>query len=309
MIRVDRARVPAPAILTDAGGKGVREATRARKSLERWVADGKKPEAWTFTFAVYREREIKDALTALFHGKCAYCETRYAATQPMDVEHWRPKAQVQDAAGPPVRPAYHWLAASWSNLLPSCIDCNRRRTHVDVGAGRIHAIGKQDQFPLDPGSARATSAAGIVSEVPLLLDPCADDPETFLDCTEDGLITALATDGLVRRRAEASIQVYALNRNGLVFERKELLRRIRLRIARVAQILQLLDGLPPTDRTALVLDEILAEDMRELARMRRNDQPYSLLARRLIDRWMDQVTTHGAAPGALDPHAAPGRAQ
>jgi uncharacterized protein (TIGR02646 family) len=309
VIRVDRTRVQAPAVLTDARSKGVREATRVRRSLDKWVADGKPPEDWTFKFAVYREREIKDALTELFHGKCAYCETRYAASQPMDVEHWRPKAQVQDAAGPPVRPAYHWLAASWTNLLPSCIDCNRRRIQVDVLAGRTHAIGKQDQFPLDAGSARATSAAGIASEVPLLLDPCADDPESFLDCTEDGLIISRATGGLVRRRAEASIQVYALNRNGLVFERKELLRRIRLRIARVAQLLRLLDDLPPTDPVALILDEILAEDMRELARMRGNDQPYSLLARRLIDRWMDEVTTHGAAPGVLDPHAAPGRAQ
>ncbi|WP_433795767.1 hypothetical protein [Actinoplanes sp. CA-252034] len=308
MIRVDRGRVPAPTVLTDVRSKGLREAVRARKSLEKWIADGNTPEKWTFSFTAYREQEIKAALTRLFHGKCAYCETRYAATQPMDVEHWRPKAQVEDTAGP-IRPAYHWLAASWTNLLPSCIDCNRRRMQDDVLAGRTHAIGKQDQFPLDVGSRRATSAAEIGSEVPLLLDPCVDDPTTFLDCTDDGLITSLAAGGLPHRRARASIEVYALNRNGLVFERKELLRRIRLRIARVAQILRLLDGLVATDPVALVLDEVLADDLRELARMRRDDQPYALFARCLIDRWMDEMTTRGAAPGALDPRAAPGRAQ
>ena len=70
-----------------------------------------------------------------FFGKCAYCESLITNNQPGDVDHYRPKGRVMDANNKPVmittalgenpHPGYYWLAYQFSNLLPSCIDCNR----------------------------------------------------------------------------------------------------------------------------------------------------------------------------------------
>jgi hypothetical protein len=130
MIHVRRTEI-GPAVLIDPDGRGKKEARQAGDSLAAWKGD---PAKWTFKFSAYGLPEVKSALAELFHGKCAYCETSYDASQPMDVEHWRPKAQVESVEGK-TKPAYYWLAASWENLLPCCIDCNRRRKQVDVLTG------------------------------------------------------------------------------------------------------------------------------------------------------------------------------
>jgi hypothetical protein len=41
-------------------------------------------------------QSLKDFLTFLFHGKCAYCEGDYLAGMWGDVEHYRPKAKVTE---------------------------------------------------------------------------------------------------------------------------------------------------------------------------------------------------------------------
>ncbi|MEF9674035.1 hypothetical protein QNM99_25505 [Pseudomonas sp. PCH446] len=48
----------------------------------------------------------------------------------MDVEHYRPKGAVSEDAS---HPGYWWVAMDWDNLLPSCIDCNRKRKQVTPG--------------------------------------------------------------------------------------------------------------------------------------------------------------------------------
>ena len=63
----------------------------------------------------------------------------------------------------------------------------------------------------------------------------------------------LTADGLQQRRARASIDVYALNCSGLVLARKQLVRQIRLRIARVARITRLLEHSDLAVPVALVL--------------------------------------------------------
>lgn len=50
---------------------------------------------------------------------------------PLDVEHFRPKSEIDEVdpatfrpvpGRAPTAPGYYWLAAAWSNLLPSCIE-------------------------------------------------------------------------------------------------------------------------------------------------------------------------------------------
>ena len=63
------------------------------------------------------------------------------------------------------------------------------------------------------------------------------------------------------------------------------------------------------DHVDLVLDELLGAELQELARMRRSDQPYALLAQQIIDRWMKEATELGFPKSALETPPVPGRAE
>ncbi len=75
---------------------------------------------------------VIDKLNTWYLHKCAYCERIYK----MDVEHYRPSAEVRDDNNnlvtyldqnnqPIQHPGYYWLCYEWSNLVPACISCNR----------------------------------------------------------------------------------------------------------------------------------------------------------------------------------------
>lgn len=191
MRHVTRKAELAPSSLTASKGAGARE-------IERYRKHQKKPlPRKAFIFRAYKDDEVRHALQALFHGKCAYCESRYDITAPVDIEHFRPKNPAQDGS----HTGYWWLAATWSNLLPSCIDCNRRRTqHTPMvraslsmlladrdGTGPVRQLmtGKESCFPVSGTRATDEPATGrmeaeLVAEDAVLLDPTTDDPERHL---------------------------------------------------------------------------------------------------------------------------------
>ncbi len=165
---------------------------------------------------VYRHDSVRRALEALFHRKCAYCETPLTEVG-WDIEHFRPKGKVTER---PEHPGYYWLAYTWSNLYPSCGPCNKRlkdqATWEEPKVGKT--AGKANQFPLAREADRAMApAAKIDNERPLLLDPCADRPEEHLRFTPIGEIEAHEDDP----RAAASIDVFHLTRRHLRDRRKE----------------------------------------------------------------------------------------
>ncbi|RVI09473.1 endonuclease [Sinorhizobium meliloti] len=188
MRRVDRSQSTEPSILhkTDKAGK---------TELDRIIAHMNGPDAAkTFEFARYKESAVKLELERLFHGKCAYCESFYGSTQPVDVEHYRPKGEVE---GVPGHRGYYWLAMDWNNLLPSCIDCNRRREQKAPSAlvgsivkllssgefdrTRKMSLGKSSAFPLATETGRALAPGdNLLGEQRLLLDPTRDDPREHL---------------------------------------------------------------------------------------------------------------------------------
>ena len=208
-----------------------------------------------FPFAVYKSSEVKLALEQLFRGKCAYCETFYANAHPMDVEHFRPKGAV---AGEQGHSGYWWIAMAWENLLPSCIDCNRKRNQItptgDVSqivllettlgysSAATAATGKKDSFPLADGGSRATKPGDVLdNERALLLNPCEEEPDDHLGYffsadhpvsfvvpqrlppTDPGYLRGA---GNLSLKGGTSIHVYGLNRVGLVQARTEILRRL-----------------------------------------------------------------------------------
>ena len=87
------------------------EKERAQAHYDALIAEGK--EIKTYDFSRYRRSEVKVELEKIFHGKCAYCESAFSSTQPVDVEHYRPKGPVEGVVG---HPGYWWLAADWENL-------------------------------------------------------------------------------------------------------------------------------------------------------------------------------------------------
>ena len=188
----------------------------AMNELERATAhfalplplSGKRP---AFSFKAYKANNVRTRLLQDFYDKCAYCESRYSTTSPVDVEHFRPKGRIKGEKGD----GYWWLAMSWDNLLPSCIDCNRHRTQQTAappeGTGngpvlkddlssvswKTLTTGKQDAFPIT-GTRLAARTYDYDAEGALLLDPCRDEPNLHLHFHID----ATAPLGLVLPKAD-----------------------------------------------------------------------------------------------------------
>ena len=139
MIRVERNQV-------DEAGQPIRPnddwfTTAAEKTVEAEAEQGDHE-----VTDHYKDVQIKIALEKLFNFKCAYCERDLSP--PWDVEHFRPKGRVAERRE---HPGYYWLAYEWTNLYPSCQNCNQRRKdqpvwgNADLTPGP--AAGKLDQFP------------------------------------------------------------------------------------------------------------------------------------------------------------------
>lgn len=257
MRAVNRGTGAAPGALSARSGpQKLTELEYARSHMAVVIAPGTKRTA--FTFKVYKADEVKRRLEELFHGKCAYCESFYASQAPVDVEHYRPKGAVE---GEPNHPGYWWLGMEWTNLLPSCLDCNRRRKQLAPDAiSNLNLLykatqsGKKDSFPIE-GVRAEQEDAELALERPMLLDPTRDDPKAHLtywlaDGAAGGLVLPKRSAGIAANpqlaavgaalevaaqaaaanlsvRGAVSIQVYGLNRMRLVQERARLVQKLR----------------------------------------------------------------------------------
>ena len=66
--------------------------------------------------------------------------------------------------------------------------------------------GKNDKFPLKPGTVPATQ--GNKNDIPMLLDPCVDSDVALIDCNEAGEIVALSADPYEILRVDISKRIY-----------------------------------------------------------------------------------------------------
>ena len=224
----------APASLSSAA------AQRERAKLVAFYADpANESVRYPGTFNAYRHQQVRQALKAAFGGRCAYCESFYDATQPTAVEHFRPKGEVT-IAGQRTPPGYWWLASSWLNLLPSCTDCNSPRKQ-DFPAGLPLTAGKANAFPLPTEKRRARRDGEEKNERPLLLHPYFDDPEEHLEfvwgtgTVDDGQIRPRRIRGRESVRGRTTIEVCALQRLGLVTNRRRHLVKLIALLEVVAQ--------------------------------------------------------------------------
>lgn len=278
MIFVDRNKMPVPDVLSDASTRAITE----RAAAIAHFSGSKAGEPFSFT--VYRDPEVKEALVLLFEGKCAYCESRIVHITPGDIEHFRPKSEIQEAAQP--RPGYYWLASCWDNLLLSCTHCNRSYTHRLQEEKEKKATGKMNQFPLSDESKRVRfpdhpNGTGDEEPYRLLLDPCVDRPEEHFEYDhETGVIKPVKRRGIRSSRGETSIRVYVLQRVLLVQERERKLVEIHAQLQRIREEILRYNKHPDEG------DRVLRRELRRLKKFTHADEEYAGMARQIIGEFL-----------------------
>ena len=248
-------------------------------------------------FSAYKGDGVRERLTEVFHGKCAYCETYYRATQPADIEHFRPKGGVTIDGTKLQPPGYWWLASDWSNLLPSCSDCNRPRQQ-DFPAGMPRTAGKANRFPVASERTRAAAPGQEARERRLLLHPYLDQPEEHLrfvtgtDTIRDGEVEPVRqANGRASKIGATSIEVYALQRLGLIEHRRTVLRELR---AHLAHALQMRNAALRHPDDPQFVDGFRAA-VADIARFTAPDHEYAAMCRQVVAEFT-QVLFEEASP-------------
>lgn len=256
-------------------------------------------------YSIYADKTVRKKLLKMFHGKCAYCESKITTIYNGDIEHFRPKGKIQNAN--PSRPGYFWLASEWENLLFACPFCNQTNTHEFKNGNNIDeaVFGKLDQFPLDTETYRLKYTHGIIyftdkviyneafdleESVRLLLNPCIDDNiEKYFKFNDDGAI--ISNDGLTpfeKRKAQTSIIIYALHRLPLAIAREEKIIQIKAQIRRVEIAIKNYNKyMDESEEEKIWFEGIMREEMKILRRFKDADQEYAGLARYMIDKYFD----------------------
>lgn len=284
MIKVRRGACPPS--LDGAGSAGGKERAKAI-ALYSDPANAEK----SFDFKAYKGSDVIAALQKAFGVKCAYCESRYGAVGPADIEHYRPKGAIQLPDGSLRKPGYFWLAAEWTNLLPSCIDCNRARGHeYEDGPG---VTGKANQFPLVDESRRASEPGKERGERPYLLDPTVDDPDEHLEFIDEGLVRGALRNGGESDRGNKTIAVLGLRRPHLVGERRDRLLEVDRSARRFVKAAKRLDA-DPSDSYAR---ENLEEAVQELKAATHPSARYAGMARQRV---LPLLAKFGIRPSWID---------
>jgi len=159
--------------------------------------------------------KIREILRKIYHNKCAYCE---AINCSPDVEHYRPQKCVTESKR---HSGYYWLCYEWSNLIPSCADCNR-----PPGKGnKFPVMGVYESKPsflpsgeLDKDKCKADKSL-LINEKPYLLHPEIDDCRQFFKFHTDGRIEGTDSEG----RGEKTWRICDLNRPNLLIHRQDVI--------------------------------------------------------------------------------------
>ena len=213
-----------------------------------------------------------------FRGKCAYCE-KTINNQYGDIEHYRPKAAVQNEDGKRVKishagaqrdhPGYYWLAYDWQNLLPSCELCNR--------PSRGGKWGKGNRFPVE--GKHAARPGDEATERPKILNPLIDSPADHLAFDSTGTVTPKS------ERGRATRDILGLDAKDLPRDRKRKWDEVDAKISRAF-----------AQWTAMGGDWLVEE----LTALQTDDQEFAAVARTVCNQRLSELLTSIAkvTPGA-----------
>jgi uncharacterized protein (TIGR02646 family) len=287
MRKLNRNKIIAPAILTDKNGAGAVERNNAITAALKFIDSGNGTAAFNFKYKIYRDPVVKQTVSDMSFNKCAYCEIDVSAGFDGDVEHFRPKGAVLKKDGTLQKPAYYWLASEWDNLFLSCDHCNKGRKRKGSD-GKIVTSGKQNQFPLtDERKRLRRDTQKVKDEEPyqLLIDPCKWDPQKHLQFSEDGVVKAKNSKTIWGKRAQKTIEVFALYRNPLVKARARHAKTIRNAIESYNDFLRnynrcISDGAPKAEQ--IFAKNLLQNQINRLKLYIEEDQPFSSLSYQLL---------------------------
>jgi len=236
-----------------------------RKRTRSDVRNYKPGQSVPITELYKREKAFFTDSSGPFKAKCAFCEAP-VSNHYGDVEHYRPKAGVQDRNRKWVtirigtkeirHPGYFWLAYDWNNLMPSCSGCNRFQ----------QGVGKASCFPVE--GAYAKKRGEEKNEKPLLLNPRIDDPQQHIEF-DDNWIAQPRTE-----RGRATIDIIGLNHRDLPRHRYE-----------AAQ-----------DAKKAILYELAHLDQhtpvslkREMEKIEGDDKPYLAVRRKVVTKYRNTL--------------------
>ncbi|MBD3906512.1 hypothetical protein NAL32_17690 [Chryseobacterium sp. Ch-15] len=186
----------------------------------------------------------KDDLNEGDRPKCYYCESYVDHVAVLQVEHFRPKAKVDniDNNGLP-HSGYYWLGLEWSNLLLSCPNCNGKKAKgnrfplVDSN-NRTSAINPIRNPPLSYDRTYCiANQPTLLNEEPLLINPEYEDPTPHLTFDEFGQIYGIGEKG------ETTVDILKLYRDPLLAARQAKLNSIieEINLACVARQINRID--------------------------------------------------------------------
>jgi uncharacterized protein (TIGR02646 family) len=198
MIHVDRKRTDEPAVFRSSGAKIERQ--RAARFFLRTAPSKRAQRRFDFHEDLWA-KAVGD-LRHLFRNKCAYCETPIDKNADTLVDHFRPLTNAKGLDGSSSAVHYWWLAYEWANLYLVCAACQKA---------------KATQFPVAHSRAKVdTTGKDLSVEGALLLDPCADNPDAYLRFEAGYAKPRSLGPGKRNPRAQATIEILALNRKELV---------------------------------------------------------------------------------------------
>lgn len=220
MIKVDRHKITKPNFFSS------KEYEYLQHQIQEFYELHKNSRAQrTFTEG-YLPSEVSDALAELFDHKCAFCESALRRGKPgyeSYLNRFRPSSYSQGFDSKEVaQDHYWWLTYEWENLYMICHTCQRFKSNVFPVNGERAAIKTYHEEIAD-------------KEAAYLIDPCVDDPSQFFgfnlsSCeihTRDEENSFLLSSKYLgeyvanlKERAEATIQIFGLNRKDLIQERQ-----------------------------------------------------------------------------------------
>jgi len=207
--------------------KGVRDALKVIDDSMPGKSDAEKADAWAGGNLHWTP--VKVHLENASNRKCWYTESKNPGCL-NDVEHFRPKARVEDKQGA-LEYWYWFLAFDPTNYRLSCQFPNRLNANAVLGA----TGGKGNKFPLLPASARAIDKAGVAGEKPVLLDPCVQSDTELLEFLPDGrpvLSPRFHGDLVAAERVETSNLLLNLDFSTFNEDREQLYNKVKKLVER-----------------------------------------------------------------------------
>ncbi len=156
------------------------------------------------------DKSLSAALSELFAGNCAFCETR----DKLSVYRFRPTSEALPLANTTDSyMAYGWLADVWQNLYPICDDCRRGQLNYFPVKGNRSSTPEPKQYERFIEDGRGWWPFDLEEEC-LFLDPCLDrDLHEHLTLLSDGQMQGKSD------RGELTIAQFRLNRPSLISKR------------------------------------------------------------------------------------------